>query len=897
MKRTFRARPVQLAFAVAVMGLTAFACGDDPVDSGPKPDAGPGDGAAGDGGLANQPTKFSRANRGSVLDISEDDTILVAANRDVGTISVFDVAGPTLTKRVEVPVCAEPFQVSLTPNGERAFVVCREAQKVVRVDNLRTQPVKGPEVAVGSEPVGIALTPKATSAYVANWVDGTLMELDTETLAIKTTIDLNAPLVETGVLGTVAPRTALAHPRSVAITNNKDENENDESVFVTEYFSQTKEPLSADGRNADIARQGYVYRVSVKDKTVRAIPLPPFNDIGIQDHAGGVVGCHANQTQAVDVQGSFAYVLSICASPKGPLADYAPPFANCAADATCPGGAAGACDVGGGKCTTNCTQNADCGVNGGVCANNVCQTNSWDAKAFQTPAIHVIDIGANKVIAQVALNGEFDKLFAEAGLPDDSSRRFPLNIDDISFVPGTLIGYVAAKGSDAVYRVEFNATYETKAVDALGSPGKPFIPLDLGTIDAAKQGKLPTGLIVAHKAKLDAPERWAYVVNEATRNITSLDLTKDEIAGLPDAPAVVSSADMPSNPEDEAKLEGKRLFGTGLGRWSFKGQAWGSCESCHWEGLSDQETWFHLKGPRQSPSLDQTFDKKTGAIHQQNWGAVADEIEDHEGGALRGILGGVGAIVNNTALANSSRIGLGKYGGLNGSSHRAASTQATSSEIEGGPSVLDDWKFVGEYIKSIRIPHKPSNLDRNLSDVLRNGAPVGNLIPADNAGLGLAAACLAGIPSAAQAQRADGTYPVTLACDGAGGSGPVRAGGTATIGGGRGSYEIRLGAGRETGRIPTGQRPYVIALAAGKGFVTDQYSNTVTVFDPASLKRLAAIDVGDHPEGIAATRDGKTIVVANWGDNALSLIDPVSLAVTGTVETGDGPRAFGDFLR
>ncbi|MFD6318222.1 YVTN family beta-propeller repeat protein [Methylorubrum thiocyanatum] len=108
---------------------------------------------------------------------------------------------------------------------------------------------------------------------------------------------------------------------------------------------------------------------------------------------------------------------------------------------------------------------------------------------------------------------------------------------------------------------------------------------------------------------------------------------------------------------------------------------------------------------------------------------------------------------------------------------------------------------------------------------------------------------------------------------------------------------IDIAAGRETGRVATGQRPYVIALAAGKGFVTDQYSNTVTVFDPASLKRLAAIDVGDHPEGIAATRDGGTVVVANWGDNSLSLIDPSTLTITGTVETGDGPRAFGDFLR
>ena len=61
------------------------------------------------------------------------------------------------------------------------------------------------------------------------------------------------------------------------------------------------------------------------------------------------------------------------------------------------------------------------------------------------------------------------------------------------------------------------------------------------------------------------------------------------------------------------------------------------------------------------------------------------------------------------------------------------------------------------------------------------------------------AAFLTVVAPAAHAQRADGTYPVILACDAAGGSGPVRASGTATIGGGRGSYEIRFGSGRETG--------------------------------------------------------------------------------------------------
>ncbi len=102
---------------------------------------------------------------------------------------------------------------------------------------------------------------------------------------------------------------------------------------------------------------------------------------------------------------------------------------------------------------------------------------------------------------------------------------------------------------------------------------------------------------------------------------------------------------------------------------------------------------------------------------------------------------------------------------------------------------------------------------------------------------------------------------------------------------------------REIGRVTTGERPYVVALADGRGFVTDQYSGTVTAFGLADLKPLATIEVGDHPEGIATTRDGHSLIVANWGDNTLSRIDAQTLKVTATVPVSDGPRAFGDFLR
>ena len=92
-------------------------------------------------------------------------------------------------------------------------------------------------------------------------------------------------------------------------------------------------------------------------------------------------------------------------------------------------------------------------------------------------------------------------------------------------------------------------------------------------------------------------------------------------------------------------------------------------------------------------------------------------------------------------------------------------------------------------------------------------------------------------------------------------------------------------------------RPYAVALAQGRGFVTDQYGGTVSVFDLATLKPIKRINVGDYPEGIAATADGKRIIVACWESNTLEIIDAAELKVIGEVKTGDGPRAFGAFLR
>lgn len=100
-----------------------------------------------------------------------------------------------------------------------------------------------------------------------------------------------------------------------------------------------------------------------------------------------------------------------------------------------------------------------------------------------------------------------------------------------------------------------------------------------------------------------------------------------------------------------------------------------------------------------------------------------------------------------------------------------------------------------------------------------------------------------------------------------------------------------------TATVPVGDRPYGIAFAAGHAFTTDQYADTVSIYRLSDFQSEGTLDVGEAPEGIDATPDGRLIVSTNWFSNTVSLIDPDSVEVIGEIETGDGPRAVGRFIQ
>jgi YVTN family beta-propeller protein len=663
-------------------------------------EAGEGDeaGGAGQGG-AEPPARISeQPSRGSPVALSPDESLALVVNRDVGSVTLLGLdrskpGAPPTEVRSEITLGAgsEPWQVVFAPDGDTAFVVLRKDQRVVRIRYLTSEPSVDAYAKVGSEPTGLALSPSGDRVFVTNWNDGTVSVVDAATMKAGALIDLNPALVAGGYLGDVEPRPALAHPRSIAVSNDGDGEDDDEMLYVTEYFGQQVEAEASDGSNADVRNVGLVYAVSLSDHAVSTIPLAPLEDIGFKDANGIAAGCFPNQLQSITLNGNFAYVLSVCASPKGPLGTKVT--------------------------TTACTKVEDCAALDlvdaacvapfGGAPNSVC-VDVAGVKTSTAPLVSIIDTRMGEELPDSArnLNAEFATFYDSLGL-EQAARRFPLFASDLSFVPKTAVAYASANGADAVFRMVFDP--EQGTLLEVGASTSPFIDLTPKGIAADKAGKNPIGVAAASN-----PGKFAIIANDVSRNATLVDFNTQAVAGGIKASNVVQTAALPEPKSAEERiLKGKRFFGTGTGRWSLGGQGWGACQSCHSDGLSDNVTWYFARGPRQATSLEGSFASKDPTDQRLfNWTAIFDEVDDFEGNT-RDVSGGVGATVSvvSTPPQTSDRIdfvGL-KHAGLNGSSAQAADP-TNPLGLAAAPK-LEDWKDIEAYLQTIRSPRAPSNLD------------------------------------------------------------------------------------------------------------------------------------------------------------------------------------------
>ena len=216
-------------------------------------------------------------SRSTTIALTSDETRLVVVNREANTVSIIqvkDAQGNDIgIKLDEITVDKEPRCVAVHPNDEVAYVTNGLSGTVSVVDLVQSRVAA--EIPVGTEPRGCALTPNGNLLYVANHTEGTVS-------IIITSNPLN-PILDGAVQ-------VGRNPTALAITNDGDNDNTNETVFVTQIFAELNpdfnDPIfNGNGEARDLGKQGVVHafrrampirRSSISPSSRSPIPaLPP----------------------------------------------------------------------------------------------------------------------------------------------------------------------------------------------------------------------------------------------------------------------------------------------------------------------------------------------------------------------------------------------------------------------------------------------------------------------------------------------------------------------------------------------------------------------------------------------------------------------------------------------
>ena len=108
-------------------------------------------------------------------------------------------------------------------------------------------------------------------------------------MAVARTVDLNAALAGSGMLGDGVPaRPALAHPRALVVTNDGDSDDDDETRLRHRVLLAGPHRHRARRRQPfDVGRQGVVYSFDAAGYQVATpITIAPVADTGFVDSKG-----------------------------------------------------------------------------------------------------------------------------------------------------------------------------------------------------------------------------------------------------------------------------------------------------------------------------------------------------------------------------------------------------------------------------------------------------------------------------------------------------------------------------------------------------------------------------------------------------------------------------------
>jgi YVTN family beta-propeller protein len=540
----------------------------------------------------------SGPRQSSPIALAPNDHVLVNVNPDANTISVFDVTGNTPLKTAEINVGVEPNSLAIHPNGTVAYVA-NSFGGTVSIVNLDSHNVTD-TLTVGAEPMAVAVSPNGTRLYVANSASNNLMVFDAIPAkpVLIVTIDLSP-------FGT--------GPRAIAVTNDGDADDLDETVLVALFFGQLRPGKTFIQEGQDDQREGRVVAISAATNTVLGAPNPivlapqantGFNSNGKLAPAPNQVpavastnpqtfttptGAFPNQLAAIAIHPNlaFSYVVSTGASPNGPF-----------------------------RFNSN--------AQGLVSVFNT--TTRLEVTAAQTdPTV--------RRTAPLNLNQGINLGTTPA------PRLFLSNPVAMTWRPNGSDAWIVLQQANLVVRLTVDGTGIPTVENPLVAGPSTLVRVDLQAVGAGQiQGKAPRGIVI------NSTGNRAYVYNYVTRSVSAIDISNGT------APAIVGTALASKLPkpgtENEVALLGAELFFTGRGpQERMSSEAWGGCVVCHPSGRSDNVTWMFDTGPRQTIALDGMFDKRGPHALQRilNWSAVRDENQDFELNT-RNVFGGRGLI-------------------------------------------------------------------------------------------------------------------------------------------------------------------------------------------------------------------------------------------------------------
>lgn len=541
------------------------------------------------GSLVDAQVRFPGPTSSQPLALTADDAFLAVVNPDNNSVSFFDLRSDHNRRLAEVPVQTEPNGVAMLPDGSKAYVANSVSGTVSVIKlNIRNGIISKPSkhISVGTEPYGLCLTPNGKKLYVSNSRSESVSVIDTASDTVIKTI-----------LG-VGPE-----PRGIAITNDGDSDDNDETVYVTQFLSL---PLQGKVDGQDDAKAGHVTVISTAtDVVTNNITLNPIADTGFKTTGNAIdrvppgdfanaanftflTGAYPNQLNNIAVKGNFAFVPNVGASPNGPV--------------------------------------------------------RFDVNTHSLLSVinRVTNLDANHTLnMHLAVKNQTvtPKLF----------NTLPWAI---AFKHAAQEGYVVIAASNVILKISVDSA--TGAAVVQNDPANSARVLQL------KAGKNPRGIVV------NSADTRAYVMNYVSRDVTVLDLSAPEhvlaTVSSSSLPAPGTLADKIQIGKelyntsvgvfDPATTGGAPI----AGRMSNNG--WGACAACHPNGLTDDVVWIFPSGPKRTIPQHTDFDLTDATRSAQrplNWSAERDEEEDFELN-IRAVSGGQGMIVLSDGITPDTAV-------------------------------------------------------------------------------------------------------------------------------------------------------------------------------------------------------------------------------------------------